>query len=327
MKMGLVMKLALAVIILFLFVGVVAPFVSSAYPLVITRNDTSLDLPTSPLLYAVFHKNDGGMDRIDFRKFSKEEQISAMYTLVPYSPYEKNLDEILFPPSLDRFGHYMGTDDVGRDIAARMVYGSRNSMMVGLVAMSIAVVIGLLVGSVAGYFGGWVDMVLSRLIEIVITFPRLILIMAVLTILKPSLFYVMIVIGVTGWTGIARIVRAEFLKRKTLEYVQSARVQGASHMRIIWVHILPNSMAPVLVLISFGIAGTVLLESSLSFLGIGVQPPESSWGQILDMSKAYMDFAWWLIFFPGFAIFLIVVSYNLLGDYIRRYLSPRERQN
>ena len=327
MKMGFVMKLAFGVMVTFLVVGAFAPFISSAYPLLVTRNDTDLNIPRSPLFYAVFHKSDVAMDRIDFRGLSRKNQINAYYTLVPYSPYEKNLDEILFSPSLDRFGHFMGTDDVGRDIAARMVYGSRNSMMVGLVAMGIAVVIGLIVGSLSGYFGGWVDMLLSRLIEIVITFPRLILIMAVLTILKPSLFYVMIVIGVTGWTGIARIVRAEFLKRKNLEYVQSARVQGASHLRIIWVHILPNSMAPVLVMISFGIAGTVLLESSLSFLGIGVQPPESSWGQILDMSKAYMDFAWWLIFFPGFAIFLIVVSYNLLGDYIRRYLSPRERKN
>jgi peptide/nickel transport system permease protein len=248
-----------------------------------------------------------------------------VFTIVPYSPYEQNLDEILMAPSLGRFGHYMGTDDVGRDIAARMIHGARNSMLVGLIAVALSLIIGIIVGAAAGYYGGAVDLIISRFIEIMITFPRLILIMAVLVIKKPSLFNVMIVLGLTQWTGVARILRAEFLKRKNLEYVLASKIMGASDFRQIFYHILPNSLSPIIVMTTFDVADVVLTESALSFLGIGIQPPDASWGQVLNISQSYMDFAWWLILFPGLFIFMVVVAYNLLGDYLRKYLNPKER--
>lgn len=318
-------KSAVAIVVFFVVVALFAPFCASPFPVVVFENKSSFEIPASPLFSALFSsQTKGKMKEIPFRELAHKKEISALFAPVPYSPYEKELNLILYPPSFDRFGHYMGTDEVGRDVAARMIHGAKNSMLVGLVAVSISLFFGILVGALSGYFGGVVDLILSRLVEIVITFPQLILIMAVLALLQPSLFNIMVVIGLTSWTGIARVIRGEFLKRKNFEFVEAARVMGASHLRIILVHILPNSIAPVLVMASFGIAGAVLIESSLSFLGIGIVLPEPSWGQLLNVSRSYIDFAWWMTGFPGFAIFLVVVSYNLLGDYLRKALNPRE---
>ena len=317
-------KISIAIIGFFIFVAVFASFLSSPYPLIVIKNNSGLEIPFSPFLSS-YGSGKSQLDKINFRELSQKSQISAMYTIVAYSPYEQNLDEILLPPSLGRFGHYMGTDDVGRDIAARMIHGARNSMLVGLIAVALSLVIGIVVGAVAGFYGGRVDMLVSRFIEIMITFPRLILIMAVLAIRKPSLFNVMIVLGLTQWTGVARILRAEFLKRKNFEYVQASKIMGASSFRQIFHHILPNSLSPIIVITTFDIADVVLMESALSFLGIGIQPPDASWGQVLNISQAYMDIAWWLILFPGLFIFMVVVAYNLLGDYLRKHLNPNER--
>lgn len=317
---------ASGVILLFLFVALVAPFISSPYPLLVYRNNSDLKVPLSPFFSSFQKKEEARLSRIDFRALAEKEDIGALFTLVPYSPYEQNLDQILYPPSFGRFGNYLGTDEVGRDIAARMVHGAKNSMMVGMVAVMISLLFGVAIGATAGYFGGWVDLLLSRFIEIVITFPTLILILAVLAILQPSLTKVMVVIGLTGWTGIARVIRGEVLKRKNFEYVMAAKISGASHLRTLAVHILPNSLAPVMVMASFQMADVVLLESSLSFLGIGVRAPEPSWGQILNIAKSYLDFAWWLVMFPGISIFLTVVSYNLLGEFLRDKLNPKERK-
>lgn len=257
---------------------------------------------------------------VHFKQMRHDSSVSMMMPPIPYSPTEHNLDHTLEAPS---FLHVMGTDEQGRDIAARMIHGAQISLSVGFIAVAIYVIIGIIVGSLAGYLGGWVDILISRFIEIVMCFPTFFLILTVLAFVGPSLFNIMVVIGLTGWTGIARLVRGEFLKLKNQEFVQSARVLGFSRWRIIFRHVLPNAMTPVLVSITFGIASSILVESSLSFLGFGVQPPTPSWGDILSQSREFMDFAWWLMLFPGVAIFLTVTAFNLVGEGLRDAIDPR----
>ena len=249
----------------------------------------------------------------------KEEAI-AIWPLVKYSPTEYNLLEYLSPPDAR---HWFGTDDSGRDVLSRMIHGARISLSVGFVAVGIATVIGILLGALAGYFGGWTDIVISRAIEIMLTIPTFFLIIAIIAFLPPSIYNIMVVIGLTGWTGAARFVRAEFLKLKQLDFITALRALGASHKRIIFLHMLPNAMAPVLVSAVFGIAGAILTESSLSFLGFGVPPPTPSWGDILSQSRDYIEFAWWLTVFPGFAIFMSITAYNLVGEGLRDAMDPK----
>jgi peptide/nickel transport system permease protein len=239
---------------------------------------------------------------------------------IPYSPTGIALEDRLSPPGAR---HWLGTDDRGRDVAARMVHGSRVSLAVGLVAVSLVVLIGTVLGALAGYHGGWVDAVISRATEVMMCFPTFFLILALLAFLPPSILNIMGAIGLTGWPGVARLVRAEFLRLRHLDYVTAARAIGASDRRIIFVHILPNALGPVLVTATFGVAGAVLVESSLSYLGFGVPPPAPSWGDILSLSKSYIDFAWWLTVFPGAAIFLTVTAFNLVGEGLRDAVDPR----
>lgn len=317
-------RLSFFFIISLVVVAILAPLLSNRFPIFIFKNKTEVSLPFSPLAVSLFsNKNKNMLSQYPFREWAQEKKIIAWFSLFPYDPYETDLDQVLQPPNFSRFGHYLGTDYVGRDLGARLVYGARTSMSVGLIAVVISFVIGVFIGAIAGFYGGWIDLLLSRLIEIVITFPTLILIMAVIALLKPSLINIMIIIGITGWTGIARMIRAEFLRRKNLEFVLSARLSGASDLRLIFRYILPNSMAAVLVMLSFGVASAVFLESSLSFLGIGIQPPEASWGQLINSARSHMDIAWWIISFPGFLIFLTVIAYNILGERIRQILLPR----
>jgi len=249
-----------------------------------------------------------------------KEGTIAIWPMVPYSPTEYDLLESLAAPSR---AHWFGTDDSGRDVLSRMIHGARVSLSVGFVAVGIALVIGIFTGAVAGYFGGWIDQFISRIIEILLTIPTFFLIIAIIAFLPPSIYNIMIVIGLTGWTGVARFVRAEFLKLKQLDFVMASRALGASHGRIILVHMLPNAMAPVLVSAVFGIAGAILTESSLSFLGFGVPPPTPSWGDILSQSRDTIEFAWWLTFFPGLAIFLSITAYNLVGEGLRDAMDPK----
>jgi peptide/nickel transport system permease protein len=244
----------------------------------------------------------------------------AWWPPIPYSPTEYNLLENLEPPS---HKHWFGTDDSGRDVLTRMIYGARISLSVGFVAVSLAVAIGIVFGALAGYFGGWVDHLISRVIEILLTIPTFFLIISIIAFLPPSIYNIMVVIGLTGWTGVARFVRAEFLKLKGLDFILASRALGASHTRIIFLHMLPNAMAPVLVSAVFGIAGAILTESSLSFLGFGVPPPTPSWGDILSQSRDYIEFAWWLTTFPGVAIFLSITAYNLVGEGLRDAMDPK----
>jgi peptide/nickel transport system permease protein len=238
----------------------------------------------------------------------------------PKDPSAYDLSSVLQSPSIQ---HWLGTDDQGRDVASRMIHGCRISISVGFVAVGIYVLIGIIIGGIAGYFGGWLDIVFSRLIEVVICFPVFFLILTVLAFIGPSIYNIMIVIGLTSWTGIARLVRGEFLKQRAQDYVQAARVTGGGPTRIMFRHILPNSLAPVLVSATFGVAGAILIESSLSFLGFGVQPPTPSWGDLLSQSRSYLDIAWWLMFFPGTAIFLTITAFNLVGEGLRDAIDPR----
>ncbi|MDD9912433.1 MAG: ABC transporter permease [Alphaproteobacteria bacterium] len=242
--------------------------------------------------------------------------------VAPYSPAEINLIDQLLPPSTM---HLLGTDSLGRDVFSRMVYGARVSLLVGFVAVGIATLVGVVCGAFAGFYGGWVDRLLMRFVDVMLAFPAFFLILAVIAFLDPSIINIMVVIGLTSWMGTARLVRAEFLRLKTLDYVAAARLAGTTDINIMLRHLLPNALAPVLVTATLGIAGAVLVESGLSFLGIGVQPPTPSWGNILLEGKANIEIAWWLSLFPGLAILLAVLGFNLLGEGLRDALDPRLR--
>ncbi len=243
----------------------------------------------------------------------------ALFPPVPYGINEDHLEDKYQPPSAR---YWIGTDGNGRDLLTRMIWGSRISLSVGFVAVAIYVTIGILVGTFAGYFRGWVDMALSRLIEIVICFPAFFLILAVLAFLQPSILNIMIVIGITGWTTEARLVRGEFLRLADQEFVLAARGLGVSNWRIIFRHILPNGIGPLLVAASFGVASAILIESSLSFLGFGISIPVPSWGGLLSEARENFRY-WWITIFPGLAIFSTVTAYNLVGEGIRDAIDPR----
>lgn len=275
-------------------------------------------LQTIPFIGEFFINPD--VQDINFREDRLKINGSFVLPPIPYSPNEVNLNEILKAPGND---HIMGTDAQGRDIMARMIHGAQVSLSVGFVAVGLYVLIGIFVGAMAGYFGGRVDMVLSRLIEVVMCFPTFFLILTILAILGPNLWNIMVVIGVTSWTGIARLVRGEFLKLRDQDFVVSTKALGLPLHRILFRHLFPNSLSPVLVSITFGVASSILIESSLSFLGFGVQPPRASWGSILSESRQFMDIAWWLMLFPGFAIFLTITSFNLIGEGLRDAIDPK----
>ena len=242
--------------------------------------------------------------------------------IAPYDPQAINTFHVLEPPSSR---HILGTDSLGRDCLSRLIYGARISLLVGFVAVGIATLVGTILGAIAGYYGRWVDLAIMRFVDIMLCFPSIFLIMAVIAFLEPSIWNIMAVIGLTGWMGVARLVRAEFLSLKQRDFVLAARLSGASDARIVFSHILPNALAPVLVSATLGVGGAILTESALSFLGIGVQPPDPSWGNMLTEGKDNLEIAWWLSVFPGLAILLTVLSYNLLGEGLRELLDPRKR--
>ncbi len=240
-----------------------------------------------------------------------------------FDPAQQHLVQRLMSPSAK---FLFGTDDLGRDVFSRMVYGIRISLTVGFVAVSIAVIIGTVLGLLAGYFGGWVDSVIMRLVDIMLCFPTFFLILIVIAFLEPSIYNVMIVIGATSWPGLTRLVRAEVLSLRDRDYIQAAKLLGLSNLRIFFVHLLPNAVYPILIYAALGVGDAILTESGLSFLGLGVQPPMSSWGQMLTAGKEYIYFAWWLSLFPGLAILITVLAFNLLGEGLRNVLDPRQEQ-
>jgi peptide/nickel transport system permease protein len=240
--------------------------------------------------------------------------------IAPYDPNEINVKAILLGPSMQ---HWMGTDGLGRDVLSRMLHGGRISLLVGLVAVGISTLIGILLGAIAGFYRGWVDVFIMRLVDVMLSIPSFFLILAVIAFLTPSIINIMIVIGLTSWMGVTRLVRAEFLSLCEREYVMASRTLGARDYRLIFRHLLPNSLTPIIVSAVLGVAGAVLMESGLSFLGLGVQAPQASWGNILTDGKEYIQFAWWLSLFPGLAILITVLGYNLLGEGLRDALDPR----
>ncbi len=240
--------------------------------------------------------------------------------LSPADPLEQDLPGRLSPPSAV---HWMGTDDLGRDVFSRILHGTRVSLSVGVVAVGLSVLIGATVGLLAGYRGGWTDGVLMRLVDVLLCFPTIFLILMVIAFLEPNILNVMAVIGLTSWMGLARLVRGESLSLREREFIQAARAVGVSQARLLFVHLLPNVISPVLVAATLGVGGAVLTESALSFLGLGVQPPVPSWGNMLTAGKDYIHVAWWLSLFPGLAILFTVMAFNMLGEGLRDVLDPR----
>ena len=240
----------------------------------------------------------------------------------PYDPGKTDVSLKLKPPSLR---NYLRTDQLGRDAFSSMLHGSRISLTVGFIAVGISLLNGVLVGAVAGYYGSWVDSLLMRFVVSLLCFPSFFLILTVVALMGPSLVNIMIVIGITSWMGTARFVRAEFLSLRERDFAQAAKALGVEDFRIIFRHILPNALAPVFVTATLSVASAILVEAGLSFLGFGVQPPAPSWGNILTEGRTYIFDAWWLTVFPGLAILLTVLSFNLVGEGLRDALDPRLR--
>ena len=239
----------------------------------------------------------------------------------PYTPSEQNVFERLQAPSLT---HVFGTDDLGRDVFTRMIFGARISLAVGFISVFIILVIGTFLGIISGYYGGKIDYIIMRFTDIVLCFPTFFLIILVIAFIEPNIYNVMIVIGVTSWPGLARLVRAEVLSLKEREFILVSKMMAISNIKIFFVHILPNIISPLMVYSSLAIGGAILTESALSFLGLGVQPPMPSWGQILTSGKDYIYMAWWLSLFPGIAILVTVLAFNLVGEAIRDIFDPKE---
>jgi len=256
---------------------------------------------------------------LDFKRIAERAE-AVWWPPIPYSSTRVDITGDVFePPSAE---HWLGTDSLGRDVAAGIVHGVTVSLTIGLVVVVIQALLGIALGGIAGYYGGGIDLVLSRVFELWLAIPTFFLILTVAAVFPPSIYAVMAILGLTGWVSIARFIRGEFLKVRSMDYVAAARVLGASDARVMLRHILPNAIAPVLVSASFGIASAILTESGLSFLGIGVPRHLVTWGSILSEARSN-TFAWWLAVFPGAAIFITVTAYNLLGDGLRDALDPR----
>jgi len=241
-------------------------------------------------------------------------------SLCPYDPSAQELARRLEAPSL---AHPLGLDELGRDILARLLQGARISLMVGIAVVSVSSAVGMLFGSIAGYFGGRVDDLISRVIDVLMAFPGILLAIALVAVLGPSLVNVVLALSVIGWVGYARLVRGQALRARELEFVQAARACGASSARIVLRHILPTAIPAVVVQATLGMAGAIIAEAALSFLGLGVQPPTPSWGTMLDAGRAHLFDAPHLTIFPGLAIATLVLGFNFLGDGLRDRVDPK----
>jgi peptide/nickel transport system permease protein len=243
-------------------------------------------------------------------------------SLTPYDPSAQTLALRLEPPSRS---HPLGLDELGRDVLSRLLEGARISLFVGLAVVSVSSLVGMALGSIAGYFGGAVDDLISRTIDILMAFPGILLAIALVAVLGPSLTNVILALCVIGWVGYARLVRGQALRARELEYVQAARALGASSARIVVKHVLPTALPSVIVQASLGMAGAIIAEASLSFLGLGVQPPTASWGTMLDAGRSHLFDAPHLTIFPGLAIATLVLGFNFLGDGLRDRIDPKSR--
>jgi peptide/nickel transport system permease protein len=246
--------------------------------------------------------------------------LKALGLPMPMAPNATNLEAKLLPPSAT---NWLGTDNLGRDVLSRMVAGSTISLTVGFVAMAVSLGIGIFIGAVSGYFGGWIDNLLMRIVDALLCFPSFFLILTAIAILGPNIWIIIAVIGLVSWTGTARLVRAEFLTLRESEYVRAARSMGQSGWNIIFRHIMPNAAAPIFVTAIVSIPDAILVESGLSFLSFGVPPPQATWGNIIADGKTYILDAWWLIVFPGLAIFTASLAFYIVGDALRRASETR----
>jgi peptide/nickel transport system permease protein len=263
------------------------------------------------------------LSNADWKQMEAEGKLSSsLWPPIRYRSTNSDLVNSNAPPGGE---HLLGSDAIGRDVLAGIIHGSRIALSIGFISMSIALAIGIVLGALAGFYGGWVDIVISRMIELVLTIPAFFLIITVVAMFQQgSVWLVMALIGFTGWTGIARFTRGEFLRIRNMEFVSAAQALGFSNRRIIFRHVLPNSLAPVLVSAAFGIASAILTEAGLSFLGFGVPPTIVTWGSVLSEARGDVH-SWWLAVFPGFMIFVAVCAYNLVGDGFRDALDPRLR--
>ena len=243
--------------------------------------------------------------------------------VAPFDPYKTNLSKRLLPPMSE--DHILGTDQMGRDILSRLIYGARVSLIVSLSAVVFAGFIGTFVGLISGFYGGWTDRIIMRLVDVQLSFPFVILALTIAAILGPSLRNIIITLAISNWVLYARLVRGEVLAIKEKQFVQAAYTLGLSNWRIIWRTILPNVLAPVIVLSSLEVGRMIITEAAISFLGFGVQPPTAAWGNILNEGRDYMTTAWWLTVFPGLAIVIVTLSVNSIGDWLRDMLDPKLR--
>lgn len=300
---------ALVYVILMSLVALLAPLLANRKPL-IARDETGFRFPAL---------HDYWSDDPDIDAPTGKTTV-LLPAPVSFSPNAIELRNRLAPPE---GAHLLGTDDLGRDVLARLIHGARVSLTVGFLATAISVIVGSFLGALAGYYGRGVDWIVSRLIEVVLCFPFLFLVLGIVALFRPSVYTIMIALGLTSWTSEARYVRGEFLRIREIEYAQAARASGARDARIIFHHLLPNALAPVLVSASFGVAVAILTESALSFLGLGVPLPTSSWGSMLSAAREHIEYAWWLVLFPGVAIFTTVAAFNIIGERFRDALDPR----
>ncbi|MBS3788621.1 ABC transporter permease [Candidatus Bipolaricaulota bacterium] len=237
-----------------------------------------------------------------------------------YSPNKLDIMAQLEPPSLK---HPLGTDQLGRDLLSRVIYGSRISIQVGFFAVGVSGIIGTIIGLIAGYYGGMVDDIIMRIVDILLAFPGLILAIAVAGFLGPSLMNVVFALSIRAWVNYARLIRGNVLSVKETDYISAAKVTGMGPLRLLSRHVLPNSVAPIIVQATMGLGSMIIAEAALSFLGLGPQPPTPSWGNLLSTGRSYVSTAWWLSIFPGIAIFITVMGFNLIGDAVRDFLDPK----
>jgi peptide/nickel transport system permease protein len=330
--------MALIYVLILCVVALLAPAIAGTKPLV-CKYKGEIYFPAlgyyNRAWEAPIFRTDGVINNYPKALKANDPESWAVWPLVYQDPYRRVRDNEWGDRPGNPFGagarpsqlNWFGANDQGFDVFAQMVHGTQTALSVGFVSMGIATIIGLALGAVAGYFGGWVDILVSRLIEVVLCIPQLVLILSIIAIIdNVTTWHLMAVIGITRWTTIARLARAEFLKLKQVDFVTAARALGAGRMRIMLLHILRNSLAPILVPISFGIASAILIEAGLSYLGFGASPPNPSWGTLLNGGRKNIQEMWWLILFPGTAIFLTVLAYNVIGEGIQEVTDPRLRK-
>ena len=315
--------ISMYIVVFLVFIAVTADFLANSKPLYASyKGETYFPVIKDYLNDIGISKWAPDMINANWKELDNQNKLeSVVWTPVPYGSREIDLKNSLSPPRGD---HYLGTDAIGRDLLAGLIHGSRVSLSVGFIAAGIALLIGIVLGSMAGYYGGKVDLIIMRFVEIMMTLPTFFLIITIVAIYASSIWYIMAAIGFTSWTGDAKLIRGEVLKVRNMEYITAANSIGFSNKQIIFRHVIPNAIAPVLVSGAFAIAGAILTEAGLSFLGFGVSATTVTWGSLLNEARGASN-AWWLAIFPGFMIFIAVVTYNLIGEGFRDALDPRLR--